>query len=560
MLPFVVLIATAWVARGASLPQPKGFIYFLADDLGIGETSPYGQRAIETPSFARLASEGLRATRATTGAPICTPSRATLLTGRTALSASLRGNRAVPCADGWFHQEYSDRCDSPLLEGVKRETLPWLLRDHAGFVTAHFGKSMLGENGSVATPPGLGFDRSFVTLDGARGWCYNPPFQWSSDARREAGPEGMEFVPITNNSDQSFPGCQPWLCKGVFNASGHGCVYNQDLYLSQALQFLDDWSAGGYNGLRGKPTTASPPPFFMYFASHLPHADCAFDSDRVHGWGEPVKSDGPYHAENWTQPERNHAAMVSYLDSILGALMSKLDDLGIADSVVLWATSDNGASNQGGRDYRFHNASGPFRGCKGCTFRGGYSEPHILRWPEAIAKGSTTDMTFAGYDVLPTLLEAAGVPPTSLPPTIQGESILSHITQEPLPNGSLPMPAGEPRLMVWNVVGGCGPKLSPFKPPIAKPTCCYYNLAAERWPWKVRWRNNKSYAPELYNLDEDIHETHDLYDKEPSLAQQIIAEAEAKYLVEDDLWPTAPCPGEHWSSPCECDTPNCVNG
>ena len=520
--------------------RKPNLIYFLADDLGYGELSPYGQKRILTPRLQKFADEGTVFTDAYAGAPICTPSRTTLLTGRTLGASPLKSNRGTPCGPVAGIKYYGSAteqpglqpektCDAPIVVAQGQDTLPALLRAQ-GYRTAHVGKWMIGENRSVSTPAQLGFEYSFGTLDGANGWNYYPPWQFLHNASAPAGaPEaaGHQMVALADNGDQFAPTGQPWLCRGVFNASGHACAYNQDLYAEHAMAFIREHRDA---------------PIFLYFAFHIPHADCGFDgnaSAEAAGWGQPTDSDAPYSDKDWPHAERNHAAMISHMDGIVGDVVDLVDSLGLANDTLFLFTSDNGASNQGGHSYQYFDDSGPLRGAKGCTWEGGFREPWLIRWPGHVPAGRRSAVPWAAYDVLPTLLEAAGAPASAVPSGVQGQSVLDLFLGKNNDNDNERDPP-PPRLLYWKFGLGCK-GVAEYNPPHRYPSCCDYAFAARQGDWKVRWWSNPSVPVQLYDLANDLHEDTNVYAAHKDAADAIMKEARATYDVANPFWPDTPC-------------------
>lgn len=526
VLSTLLLSATLYVGDS----KKPNLLYILADDLGYGEISfqwPVQQR-ISTPELSRFAALGTVFTDAYAGAPQCTPSRTTLMTGRTLGSAPLKENRGTACGPAAGTRWYGtfskpvpqSECDAPFVAGSAATptevpaTLPALLKSLAGYRTAHIGKWMLGEAGGATEPAAVGFDDSFGTLDGANGWNYFVPFQWVLNA--STGGKHVR-VPVANNDDQDNPAGKEWLCRSVFNASGHNCTYHQDLYAEAAVRFFED-------------AATQDTPWFLFLAFHLPHANDGVPTNNTFGWGQPVVSDAPYSEQPWPAVERNHAAMVTHLDTLVGRVLAGLAAAGTANDTLVVFTSDNGASNEGGHDYLYFNSSGPLRGAKGCTWEGGFREPWAVRWPGRVPAGVRSGYPFAAYDVLPTLLDAAGVPPESLPPEVQGSSVLPVWTGGALPD----------RLLFWRYGLSCAPDPD-YNAPRAFPECCDFALAARLGDWKVRWWSDPSIPPQLYNLSADVHEDVDLAAAFPGVVAALVANATASYDVVDPMWPLTPC-------------------
>src|SRR5690242_10173506 len=164
-------------------------------------------------------------------------------------------------------------------------------------------------------------------------------------------------------------------------------------------------------------------PFFLYFASTIPHAN-----SEARGKGEEVPDDAPYSQENWPQQEKNKAAMITRLDKQVGQIVQQLKDFRLDENTVILFSSDNGAHKEGGIDPAFFESSGPLRGIKRDMYEGGIRVPMIVRWPGKVKAGTTNDAVWCHWDFLPTAAELAGarVPDkldgVSVAPLLQGKA------------------------------------------------------------------------------------------------------------------------------------------
>jgi arylsulfatase A-like enzyme len=344
-------------------PKPN-IIYILADDLGYGDLSIYGQSNFETPNIDRLARQGMLFTQHYSGATVCAPSRSALMTGLHTGHTPIRGNKEIR-PEGQY----------PLADSVV--TLPEVLHA-AGYRTGAFGKWGLGPPNSEGAPNNQGFDRFFGYNCQRLAHNYYPRHLWDNQTR----------VEIDENSGKS---------KGV---------YAPDLIQEQVISFIE---------------SDSPGPFFLYYAAVIPHAELVAPEpymEKFRGKYEPEVSyqgyddgpnyrDGPY--ESQSESHAAFAAMVSYLDDCVGEIMDKLDELGMADNTLVMFTSDNGPHLEGGADPDYFDSNGIFRGYKRDLYEGGIRVPMIARWPGQIDAGSKTDHVSAFWDVMPTLAEFSSV-------------------------------------------------------------------------------------------------------------------------------------------------------
>jgi len=187
----------------------------------------------------------------------------------------------------------------------------------------------------------------------------------------------------------------------VANQNGAKGRYVHDLFTQAATNFI---------------RVSKYQPFFLYLAYTIPHAN-----NELKDQGMQVPSDAPYSAEDWPQPEKNKAAMITRMDRDIGAIRAQLKALRIESNTVLFFSSDNGPHKEGGANAQFFQSSGPLRGIKRDMYEGGIRVPMIARWPGKIPAGVTSDQVWAFWDFLPTVAELAGVKP---PAGIDGLSML----------------------------------------------------------------------------------------------------------------------------------------
>ena len=362
-------------------PAKPNIIYILADDLGYGDLSCYGQTHFSTPNIDKLAENGMRFTQHYSGSTVCSPSRSALLTGQHTGHTPIRGNKRDAIGN-W-----------PLPAETK--TMAGILKEN-GYVTGAFGKWGLGAQGSSGDPAKQGFDVFFGYNDQTLAHNYYPYF-------------------LNHNQDTV------WL----ENNSGKGKgTYAPIPIHKQALKFLED---------------NKDHPFFMYYPSVIPHAELFAPEEYIakyRGKLEPEKAyqgvdDGERYKKGGygSQPETHaaFAAMVDYLDMQVGEIVAKLKELGIYENTLIIFTSDNGPHLEGGADPDYFNSNGPLKGYKRDLYEGGIRMPMIAVWDGKIAAGSTTNHISAFWDVFPTLAEITGI---STPDQIDGISFLPTLLGE----------------------------------------------------------------------------------------------------------------------------------
>jgi arylsulfatase A-like enzyme len=348
-------------AKGAKQPN---IIYILADDLGYGDISLFGQERFKTPNIDRIAKEGIRFTQHYSGSTVCAPSRSCLMTGLHTGHTPIRGNFEI-------------RPEGQKPMPAETVTVAELL-EKEGYVTGAFGKWGLGFPGSEGDPTKQGFDAFFGYNCQRIAHNYYPYHVWENENK----------LILTGNEGRQ---------EGV---------YAPEMIQERTLEFIE--------ANRDKP-------FFCYVPHVIPHAEMfAPESymERFRGKYMPEKNfdgtdDGPNYRDGGygSQPESHAAfvAMVTMLDDHVGQILDKVDELGIADNTIILFTSDNGPHMEGGADPEYFNSNGPLRGYKRDLYEGGIRVPLLARWPGKIKAGSKTDHVSAFWDFLPTVCDLAGI-------------------------------------------------------------------------------------------------------------------------------------------------------
>ncbi len=353
-----VLLAALCTNHLASAAQPN-IIFVLADDLGYGDLSCYGQTHFTTPHLDRMAAEGLKFSQHYAGSTVCAPSRACLLTGQHTGHVHQRANGPVA-----FREDPQDLC-----------VAKWL--QDAGYHTAMIGKSGLScRSDDAMLPYRKGFDHFFGFISHGAAHRHYPVSLW------------------LNGKQVKYPG----------NHGKEGDTYSGDLFIDDALAFVEQ------HGRQAEPGR----PFFLHLALQHPHLDLAVPEK----WREPYRGqfkEKPIgskkgHFRHEKQPMATFAGMIAHLDDSIGRLLSKLREEGLAENTLVLFASDNGAVTAGGWKHTNFDSSGPLRGCKRDLYEGGVRVPMIAWWPGTIAAGRQTDHVSTFWDFAPTACELAGAP------------------------------------------------------------------------------------------------------------------------------------------------------
>ena len=354
---FAILFCHAQKKSTVDKSRPN-VIYILADDLGYGDLSCYGQEKFVTPNIDKLAKEGMLFTQHYSGAPVCAPSRSALLTGLNTGHTYIRGNKEVE-PEGQY----------PMPKGAF--TLAEMLKSK-GYATGVFGKWGLGFPGSEGDPLHQGFDSFYGYNCQKLAHHYYPHHLWNNENK----------VMLTQN-------------EGANNGQ-----YAPDLIHQKALSFIE---------------THKKESFFLYYASPLPHAELVAPKVYMDKFIGKFNPENVYKAKpnteslkkgEYASQSQSHAAfvsMITLLDDQVGEIVAKIKELGLEDNTIIIFTSDNGPHKEGGADPDYFNSNGPLRGYKRDLYEGGIRVPMIAKWKGKIAQGSKTNHISAFWDVMPTL-------------------------------------------------------------------------------------------------------------------------------------------------------------
>lgn len=499
-LALCAAVGSVAVAR----PLPN-VVLILADDVGYGDVGCYNdQSKVPTPNLDRLSREGLRFTDAHSPATVCTPTRYSLLTGQMAFRVP-HGGTIFTSAGG------------PSLIAPGRLTLPMLLRQQ-GYATAAVGKWHLGLTFRDAAgqpihaggldavrridfsrrieggPLDQGFDRFFGTACcPTTDWLYAfidgdripvPPTGRGGPASL-ATPEGL--------IDRSRLPRHPYAhdCREGLIAPDFPIEEVDRVFLQKSQEFIAEHR-------RASPER----PFFLLHATQAAHL--------------PSFAGKAFQGQTQAGP---HGDFLFELDFLVGQFMKQLEELGIADQTLLIFTSDNGPETTSVVHMRAdhgHDGARPWRGMKRDTWEGGHRVPLIVRWPERVRAGTTSDQLVSLTDVLATLAAITGA---ELPPDAAEDSF----NLLPVLDGTATAPV-RPFLLVQGFSGGRA-------------------LSLRRGPWKyidhAGSGGNNYGSPELkpfalperapdapgqlYDLQHDPGETRNLYHDRPEIVEELRA-------------------------------------
>jgi arylsulfatase A-like enzyme len=359
-------------------------VFFLADDLGWRDLSNEDSTFYESPNIDRIANEGMKFTRGYATCQVCSPSRASLMTGK--YPARLNITDWIGAAEGeqW-------KRNTKLLPATYEHKLPHgditlaeAFRE-AGYRTFFAGKWHLGGEGSLPTDHG---------------------FEFNVGGHHRGSPPGGYFSPYDNPQMKSGP-------KGELLPLRLG---------RETVKFIEDHKDE---------------PFFAYLSFYSVHGPIQSTETLWKKYREKAIKQGLPESRfiiDRTSPVRQvqdnplYAGMIESMDDAVGMVLDTLDRLSLTDKTVIVFTSDNGGVSAGDGKA---TSNLPLRGGKGRQWEGGIREPYYIKWPGTVSPGSKCDTPVIGTDLYPTLLEIASLPArpkqhvdgVSLVPVLKGKEI-----------------------------------------------------------------------------------------------------------------------------------------
>ena len=450
-----------WATADSGLKEDKpNIILILADDLGFNDVSYYNGGAADgsllTPHIDSLAKEGVAFLNGYAASPVCSPSRAAIMTGR---YSSRYGFEFTPYPAQAARIMNLLRKDGELatigLEDVQWDevgltvgglpneeiTIAEMLQDN-GYYTAHIGKWHLGGFNDGMRPNDQGFDDSLM-LNSSLYFPKNHPD--IVNAKIDSAVEDMVWA--SSQYAASFNGSEP------FEPGG----YITDYYTDEAVKVIDN------NKDR---------PFFLYLGHFAPHNPL-----------QSLKKDYEKHSHMENHTLQVYAGMIEALDRSIGKIVSALEKNGLTENTLIIFSSDNGGAGYIGLD----DINKPYRGWKLTHFEGGMHIPFFAKWPAKIKKDMKYNKRIHHTDIFSTILGAANIePPKEI--TIDGVNLIPFLTNEK---------KGEPHeTLYWKNV-------------------TYQAIIHDNWKlMRSKYPKEKEY---LYNLEKDPYEQNNLALSEPEI-------------------------------------------
>jgi len=467
------LVVAAFVGAaeaGLALPsaQPGGdtvshpsFILFFTDDQGWQDLSCQGHPYLKTPNLDRLAKEGTRFQQFYSCASVCSPSRTAFMTGQ--YPARHRIHQHL-----WIHR-HNKHLGMPDFLDPAAVTVTRLLRK-AGYRTGHFGKWHLGSTPDAPAPSAYGIDDHRVCVGNGPGW--------DRTGKRT----------VTDIAHASYNNCTE---RDSF------WTHSTDLIVDEAIAFLER--------NKGKP-------FYINLWTLLPHApnkptrdqlelyeDLQARPEDLQSWMREYAED----AKDFESQMKVYCGVMSNIDSALGRLLEKLDELKLADNTLILFTSDNGPEDYHIKNVRHSGmgATGPLRGRKRSLYEGGIRMPCIARWPGRIPSGRVDRLSvIAAVDWLPTVCSLSGVKLPDFEP--DGEDVSDILLGKERPREN-------PLFWEWRggVVGN-----KAYRSP---------NLAIRDGDWKL-FASPDGKDVELYHIPKDPDERNNLAREQPDVVEELL--------------------------------------
>lgn len=346
--------------------EAPNVLFILVDDLGWSDLGYMRSRGYETPNVDRLASQGMVFTDFYSGGPVCSPTRASILTGKSTARTGITTYLITPEQDASFVTHQLELSEYTIAESLK---------DH-GYKTGYFGKWHLGyEQRHWAS--NQGFDTAIGGASSINAWKIlypdkKPPLDYLTQINY--------FSPYHATHIEDGPEGE----------------YMTDRLTNEVIDFIEDKS--------GKDE-----PFFAFLSFHTVHTPLEAKSETIKKYQKKFAEAGILGNDDKANESRayqnipEYAAMVEHMDENVGRLLKKVDDLGIRENTIIIFTSDNGGKMN-------VTSNSPLRGGKHNLYEGGIRVPLIVRWPDRIKVETRNSTPLITDDLYPTILDLLELP------------------------------------------------------------------------------------------------------------------------------------------------------
>ena len=375
----VAMLLGSMASLATAQERKPNVVVILAEDLGYGDLGCFGQTTLKTPRLDEMAKEGMRFTQFYAGNSVSAPSRSTLLTGKHAGRAAIRGDS-----------------ETPIAIPAGQTTVASLLR-RAGYATGYVGKWGVGTPEKLSDPNDVGFDHFFGYVNARHSRNPYPEFLIRNGA----------VVPLKNEVGAEWKKWQdPKLPLAGQGVAVKKVDYAPDLLVDDALRFIRE---------------NQKKPFFLLLALNAPQAS----GEKK---GVDVSNLGKFAGQDWPEAEKAFAALIHNFDRDTGRVLDLLKELKLDTNTLVIFTSATGPNPEGGHRPEFFQSTGKHRGNIGEPYEGSIRMPTIAWWPDTIKPGTEEFLQWYAGDLIATVAELsgatlpAGLDSDSLVPALRGNS------------------------------------------------------------------------------------------------------------------------------------------
>lgn len=452
MKNFFISLCLAFITVSSAAAAKPSVLFILVDDLSWADLGFNGSAVYETPNVDRLAGDGMVFSDFYSGGPVCSPTRASILTGKYTARTGITTYLLSRDRDAAHVTSHLPLEELTLAEAFKKN----------GYVTAYIGKWHLGyESEYWAANQGFDLAKGGIDLP----WAWTACFPGSDAPTSKTWRKGHTrfFSPHHLTHLENGPEGE----------------YLTDRLTDEMITFIEQ---------------DRDRPFFAFLSYHTVHTPLEAKPEVVERYRQKITSLGLELKKEKDKREKayqnlpEYAAMVHHMDENVGRLLHRIDDLGLSNDTIVVFTSDNGGKGS-------VTSNLPLRGMKHNLYEGGIRVPLIVRWPGRIKAGTTSSVPLISNDFYPTLLELSGC---ELEPDqhVDGVSFAAILT-----GGS---EAVDRDAIYWHYPHG------------------RQEAAIREGRFKLLHRFERD-TVELYDLEADMGERHDLSEAEPETAGRLLA-------------------------------------
>jgi len=452
-----VLFVAALIPAGAAERERPNVVFIMVDDLGWSDVGYNGSKVYETPHVDRLAQEGMVFSDFYSAGPVCSPTRASIMTGKYPARTGITTYLISPARDAEHVTSHLPLEEFTIAEAFKEN----------GYATGYFGKWHLGyENQYWAANQGFDVAKGGIDLPWAWTLCY-PEIKEAPTAKTWPKTHTRFFSPYHLTHLENGPEGE----------------YLTERLTNETIQLIEQHRDE---------------PFFAFLSFHTVHTPLQAKPEKIEKYRRKIAAlglDGKKETDPREKAFQNnaaYAAMVEHMDENVGRLLKRLDELNLSDNTIVVWTSDNGGKGS-------VTSNLPLRGMKHNLYEGGIRVPLIVRWPDKIAAGSRSSTPLISNDFYPTLLELTGCP-TEPQQHVDGVSFKDVLLGK--------SDSVDRKAIYWHYPHN------------------RQEAAVREGRYKLLHRFKEDRV-ELYDLQTDIGEQHDLSKERPELAGRLLGKLKA---------------------------------